>query len=78
MKNLSLDEKCYYKEIITSIGILIALFCYSQGYILLTWVFGLKAGFDFYCASKYAIKSIKEEQKAFDQKIMDEVNSERS
>jgi len=64
MKKLSNEEKCYYEEIIFLFAVIIALFCYSQGYIILTLLFVLKAGCDFYAATKYAIKSIINERKS--------------
>lgn len=57
------EEKCYYEEILFLLDVIIALFCYSNRYVIFTYIFGLKAAFDFYCSNKYAFKSLKNKQR---------------
>jgi hypothetical protein len=52
----------YMDEIIFSLSVIITLICYQQGLKFLTWLFGFKSAFDFYCANKAAYRFVKKEE----------------
>ena len=62
MEKLSNEQKAYYEEILCFIKFLIAIVCLTLGYKVIAIILFIWAAFDFYCASKYAIKSVMEEK----------------
>lgn len=41
---------------------IVAMIAFTGGYQLVGWAFTVKAAFDFYAASKYALRSLKKEK----------------
>ena len=52
------SKKAYFEEILAMLKVIIALIAYFVGLKYIAAIFSVWAIFDFYCAIKYALKSV--------------------